>query len=107
VVGLNLGVLGGVLPTILLGTGYAQWRPLVAELASVSAGWGYTLGLRFNVLPYPFNVYGTVQGTRWPAHWQWQGNLSHRLSNQLQAGVALNHIGHYTEVSLLLTRSFY
>lgn len=106
--GFYIGYLGSVrLPTFVLGTGYAQWRPQLADASSTLSGYGYTAGLRFNVFPYPFNVTGGVQATRWPGFWQWQGRLTHGLPSNLQAGVIVNQLRTYTEVSLLLTRNFY
>jgi hypothetical protein len=108
VVGLNAGSIGGLrLPTFLLGAGYAQWRPASTETAATKSGYGYTAGVRFNVLPYPFNLYGTVQASRWPDAWQWRGQLSHGFPKNLQAGVSLNQLGQYSEFSVNLTRSFY
>ncbi|MBD2721846.1 carboxypeptidase-like regulatory domain-containing protein [Hymenobacter armeniacus] len=106
--GLNAGFIGGRrLPTFLLGAGYAEWRSIQDEVAAQRSGYGYTAGLQFNALPEPFNVYVSAQATRWPDAWQWQGRLLHGLPHNLQAGVALNQLRSYTEVSLLLNRLFY
>ncbi|HEX8328564.1 MAG TPA: carboxypeptidase-like regulatory domain-containing protein [Hymenobacter sp.] len=106
--GVYVGYLGGVrLPTLVLGTGYARWRPTGAEVSSTSTGYGYTLGLRFNAFPAPFNVYASAQATHWPTYWQWQGRLTHGLPRQFEASVALNQLRNYTEISLLLSRSFH
>ncbi|HEX8505073.1 MAG TPA: carboxypeptidase-like regulatory domain-containing protein [Hymenobacter sp.] len=106
IIGLSVGYLGGRrLPTFLLGAGYAQWHPREAEAASIASGYGYAFGLRVDNLP--LNLYGAVKATRWPVYWQWQARVSHNLPLRLQASVELNQLRQYTELSVMLTRSFH
>lgn len=96
------------IPVLLLGGGHASYRALPGNReAADHSGTGYTVGLRHEFLPYPYQVFGSVQATRWPGYWQWQGRLAHPLPLNLQAGVEINSLRSYREVALTLSRFFY
>lgn len=96
------------IPVLLLGGGHASYRALPGNRETADhSGTGYTVGLRHEFLPYPYQVFGSVQATRWPGYWQWQGRLAHPLPLNLQAGVEINSLRSYREVALTLSRFFY
>lgn len=104
-VGLGIYRLGPVrLPTILLGGGYAHLASLATEVPASVAGYGYLFGLAS--LHLLLNFLGSAQATRWPGYWQWQARLQHYLPGYLLAGVSLNWVRNYSEVSLAISRTF-
>ncbi|MGY3089608.1 hypothetical protein ACVWYF_002656 [Hymenobacter sp. UYAg731] len=91
----------------LLGGGYAQHQSLpVADVASTT-GFGYSFGLQTYYYTQPFRLAGTVQATRWPGYWQWQARLTHSFGRDFQFGVTCNQLQRYTEISVLLSHTFY
>ncbi|TGE08003.1 carboxypeptidase-like regulatory domain-containing protein [Hymenobacter fodinae] len=96
------------IPVLLLGGGHARYRPLPGSHETAEqVGTGYCMGLRHEFLPYPYQLFASVQATRWPGYWQWQGRLAHPLPFSLQAGLEINSLRTYTEVALTLSRFFY
>ncbi|GAB2776295.1 hypothetical protein HNQ93_001976 [Hymenobacter luteus] len=96
------------LPTVVLGGGYAQLGAASGtEMRPGAHGYGYTLGLQQQVLPSSLGLQASVQATRWPGYWQWQGRLACPLPLNLQAGIEINSLRTYTEVTLALSRFFY
>ncbi|GAA4029813.1 hypothetical protein GCM10022409_12590 [Hymenobacter glaciei] len=93
----------------LLGGGYAQHQPLAPSdvLSASTAGLGYSFGLQTNYYFQPFRLAGVVQATHWPSYWQWQARLTHPFGDSFQAGVAVNQLRHYSELTLFLSRAFY
>ncbi|UOQ74483.1 carboxypeptidase-like regulatory domain-containing protein [Hymenobacter cellulosilyticus] len=105
-VGLGVYRIGGVLvPSLLVGAGYATYQPLHLDQAA-TAGYGYSIGLRryFN---YPFYTLVHVQATHWPDFWQLQGSASCSVFGKFSAGISFNQLRSYQEISLTLTRTFY
>ena len=99
----------GSLPYLvfLLGGGYAQHQSLALPDAVSTAGFGYSFGLQTHYYIQPFLLAGAVQATRWTGYWQWQGRLTHPFGPDFQAGVAFNQLERYSELSVLLSRTFY
>ncbi|MCB2408441.1 carboxypeptidase-like regulatory domain-containing protein [Hymenobacter lucidus] len=94
-------------PDLLLGGGYARYRPLQpsAETAA-AAGYGYSIGLQYN-LPHTLWAQMQVLATRWPGYWQLQGNVRRQVFDNYSVGVAYTQLRSYREASLTLSRFFY
>ncbi|MDO7853027.1 carboxypeptidase-like regulatory domain-containing protein [Hymenobacter convexus] len=95
------------MPTLLLGGGYARLRALQPEAAAERASFGYSFGLNHDSWLHAFHLFYSAQATRWDDYWQFQGQLTHGFGWGLQAGVAFNQLPHYSEVSLVLNRTFF
>jgi hypothetical protein len=95
------------MPILLLGGGYARFRPLQPETTAERESLGYSLGLNHDIWLYSFHLFGGAQATRWDGCWQFQGQLTHGIGGHLQAGLAFNQLRDYSEVSLQLKRTFF
>jgi hypothetical protein len=87
----------------LVGGGYAHYQTLAAPEASTTSGFGYSLGVRKDYYINPLRLSGTIQATRWPGYWQYQVQLAYPISHGFQAGIALNKIKQYNELTALIS----
>ena len=107
-VGVDVYRIGPVrVPTLLIGAGYAQSRSLQTNEFSDSKGYGYSIGLNHSFRIQTLQLYGNAQATRWTGFWQFQGQLTHHFGRGFQAGVGVNKLRHYADISVMLSRSFF
>jgi len=91
----------------LVGGGHATYHSLTTSETKPASGFGYSLGLQNYYYKNPFQLGGTIQASRWAGYWQWQAQLVHPFSFGIKAGITLNYLRDYTEVTALISYELY